>query len=174
MKELVYWPDPRLKQQSRALHVFDPADYALIEKLVPQMVEVMDAAGGVGLAAIQIGEPVALVVVKDKKWGFAWFANPVIVERDGEPRPVREGCLSAPGVFENVYRYKGVTVRFDRAVFGGPTNDRVHTFQQRFSGLIAHVLQHECEHIDGKFFLDHVSGLRRARAAAQMTRRKVR
>lgn len=173
MRSLVYWPDPRLSEKSRALHVQDPADYAIIERLVPEMVEVMNAAGGVGLAAIQIGEPVGLVVVKDKAFGHAWYANPVIIERHGGARPVREGCLSAPGVFEQVYRYPEVTVRFDRSVFGPPGGPgvRVHTSEHRFKGLTAHVLQHECEHLMGRFFLDHVSGLRRARAAAKLTRR---
>lgn len=123
--------------------------------LIADMFDTMYAEDGVGLAAPQVGVGQRVIVVDPREEGVQPFAlvNPVILERSVELERAEEGCLSIPGLKEIVERPAGVTVRgFDE-----------HGAEVTLSGtgLIARVLQHEVDHLDGILFIDRVSPLKR-------------
>ncbi len=128
--------------------------------LVEDMFATMYGANGVGLAANQIGVPLRVFVYDcpddEDVRHVGHLVNPRLVETGGPVVRGPEGCLSVPGV-------EAGTPRFDEAVVEGFTKDgeavRVHG-----TGFFARCLQHECDHLDGGLYLDHVTGLRRRRA----------
>ena len=130
-----------------------------MRKLLDDMVETMHEAPGIGLAAIQIAEPIRLVVVdlakKDEPPQPLQFINPEIVWSSDERSVYEEGCLSIPEYYEEVERPASVRARFvDRD--GKPQEILAE-------GLLATVLQHEIDHLDGVLFIDHISKLKRDR-----------
>jgi peptide deformylase len=183
---IVKWPSAQLKQvslwvggsgfpvvrvESPMPHLV-PGDPSLGRHLEPQLLdliedmrETMVAAGGVGLSAIQVGVPLRIVVTVFK--GIETMVNPVILNR-GEPRSlVSEGCLSLPGVTEMVHRHDEVKIQYRhpgiKSYLPGPFTLR---------GLAAQCVQHEVEHLDGKFFLDHVKPARRDAIRAELRQRR--
>ncbi len=162
IRTILHYPDPRLRVQARAVECVDDR----IRKLVDDMAETMYAAPGVGLAATQIGEDVRLFIVdladEDEPSALRAFINPEIVARDGE-QTFREGCLSFPGVTEDVRRAAEVTVRaLDRD--GEP-------FELRADGLLAVAIQHELDHLDGKLMIDHLGVIKRRIVHRKMMKR---
>lgn len=137
-------------------------DYPELEKLIQDMYETMDKADGVGLAAPQIGLSIRMFVVDgtpaaendDSLKDFRKvFINPQITEFAGEEVSMDEGCLSIPGINEEVTRPDTVTINyFDE-------NWVEHT--ETYTGFGARIIQHEYDHLDGKMFVDHVSSLRK-------------
>ncbi|MEO5511386.1 MAG: peptide deformylase [Longimicrobiales bacterium] len=126
-----------------------------LRKLIADMFDTMYAEEGIGLAAPQIGESVRVIVVDPHEEGVEPFAlvNPRITEFSDETDRAEEGCLSVPGLREVVERPMQVVVEgIDPA--GRPT--RIEA-----GGLVARILQHEVDHIDGIMFLDRVSPLKR-------------
>jgi peptide deformylase len=123
------------------------------------MIETMHDAPGVGLAAIQIAEPIRLVVVdvahKEEPPNPQAFVNPEIVWSSDERSTYEEGCLSIPEYYAEVERPASVRARYlDRE---GETREILA------EGLLATVLQHEIDHLDGVLFIDHISKLKRDR-----------
>ena len=109
--------------------------------------------GGVGLAAPQIGQEVRALVVRDPGKPASRqrldLVNPVIEERFGPERPFEEGCLSFPGIYFQVMRPAGIKVSFhDREGRPGTIRDQ---------DLVARIIQHEVDHLDGVLFIDHLS-----------------
>lgn len=134
-----------------------------VKQLVDDMAETMYAAPGVGLAATQIGEAVQLFVVDTADDGapsdFRVFINPEILEREGEIT-WSEGCLSFPGVNEEIDRAAKVRVR---------AQDREgKTFELTAEGLLAVAIQHEYDHLQGVLMIDHMGPLKK-----RMTHRKM-
>lgn len=150
-------------------------------QLIADMYETMYAAQGVGLAAPQVGQSIQLFVVDAKPFAEdaedetdeekrarlmalrtfkQVFINPQILEERGEPWSFNEGCLSIPGIRENVQRQPEVHLRY----FDEHFNE--HT--QWFSGLAARVIQHEYDHLQGVLFTDRLNPLRR-----QLLKRKL-
>jgi peptide deformylase len=126
-----------------------------IRKFVDDMVETMYDEVGIGLAAPQVGIPLRLIVIADDRTRQARpLVNPVIVDRSGE-QTAEEGCLSIPGVFAPVSRATWVRVEA-RDLAGQPL-----TIEGR--DLLARVLQHEIDHIDGVLFIDRVDPVTRDR-----------
>jgi peptide deformylase len=130
-----------------------------IRKLLDDMAETMYAAPGIGLAAIQVGAPVRVVVIdlqdEQHPTGVLEFINPEIIEREGEIW-YEEGCLSVPGITEEVQRSARVTVKaLDRN--GQP-------FELKADGLLAVCCQHEFDHLEGVLFIDRLSRLKRKMA----------
>ncbi|HET9123194.1 MAG TPA: peptide deformylase [Acidiferrobacteraceae bacterium] len=152
LREILHYPDPRLRTRAASVAVVDDRIRALIE----DMAETMYQAPGIGLAAIQVGvaERVIVVDVSADRNELRAFVNPEILGRD-TLGVMEEGCLSVPGVFEEVERAQHVRVRALDAT-GTP-------FELEASGLLAVCIQHEIDHLDGKVFIDYLSRLKQQR-----------
>lgn len=162
---IVAYGDSVLKKVAKDIN----KDYPALEGLISNMFETMYAAYGVGLAAPQIGLSIRLFIVdtspfaeddvmsdeerevlKDFK---KVFINPKISIEEGEEWAFNEGCLSIPDVREDVFRKPKITITyFDE-------NFKEHT--DTYDGLIARVIQHEYDHVDGILFTDKLSSLKR-------------
>jgi peptide deformylase len=158
--------------------VGEPSELALLKKksepvaeitpevrtLLDDMLETMYAAPGIGLAAIQVGVPLRLVVMDLARDGEPpaprKFVNPEVVWASEELSTYDEGCLSIPDIFDAVERPARVKVRFQ------DETGAVH--EEEADGLYATCIQHEIDHCDGVLFLDHLSRLKRDRAIAKV------
>jgi len=159
-RPIVLYPDPVLLRPTLEVEQVDEE----VRTLVRDMTETMYAAPGVGLAANQVGVSrricIADVTAGDKPGNLHVFVNPVIREADGS-EVGEEGCLSFPDVVVDVERACRVTVdALD--VEGRP-------FTLTVDGLLARVIQHEIEHLDGRTFLSTLSPLKR-----EMVKKKIR
>jgi len=138
----------------------------VVQTLVDDMIDTMHGASGIGLAAPQIGrsERIFVVDISPLKEDFEEkgeimpdqpmvFINPEIVDVSVEESEYDEGCLSIPDIHEEVFRPDVVVVKYLDRDFSE------HTFE--CSGMLARVIQHECDHLDGVLFLDHITPLRR-------------
>lgn len=153
IRPLILLPDPILKMPSRRIETIDKP----LLKLADDMLETMYDAPGIGLAAIQIGEPLQMLVVDLAKEGEEKapqiFINPEILTFTDEVSVYEEGCLSIPDYYAEVERPAGVRIKYiDRA--GLP-----HEIEA--TGLLATCLQHEIDHLHGILFIDHISKLKR-------------
>ncbi len=137
-------------------------DYPGLKQLIDDMFETMYAAHGVGLAAPQINISIRLVVMDASAFGEDYpdgagfrkvFINPHIIEKTGEKWSFEEGCLSVPGIHENVMREETITVEYD--------DENFEHHLETFGGVCARVMQHEFDHLDGKLFVDRLGSLRR-------------
>lgn len=157
---ILHYPDPRLRTKAAPVDAVDDNVRALIDDLF----ETMYAAPGIGLAATQVNVHRRVLVVDvgvERPAPYA-FVNPVIEVADGR-REEQEGCLSVPGFFESVTRAERIRVSaLDRA--GDP-------FELEANGLLATCIQHECDHLDGKLFVDYLSGLKRQRIKGKLRKR---
>lgn len=163
VREILIWPDPRLKDKAKPI----PAVDAGIRKLIDDLFETMYAAEGVGLAAPQVGvlQRVLVVDTSPRQEGAKPLAlvNPEIVRREGT-MVFSEGCLSIPGESEEVERAARVSVRaLDRD--GKPLTVEA-------DGLLAVALQHEIDHLEGTLFVDYLSALKRELIRKRMKRLK--
>lgn len=153
---IVYLPDVRLRKETQAITTFDDE----LQKLIDDMIETMYKANGIGLAAPQIGLSLKLAVIdvsRERNQAFC-IINPEILEKSGEEL-MEEGCLSVPGAYDKAPRAIKVKVRaLDR---------HGKSFELEADGLLAHCLQHEIDHLNGKLFVDYLSPLKR-----QMARKK--
>ena len=162
LRHIITLPDPKLRLISRPLERVDDS----VRKLLDDMVDTMHEAPGIGLAAIQIAEPLRLVVVdlakKDEPPQPLQFINPEIVWSADDRSIYEEGCLSIPEYYEEVERPASVRTRFiDR---DGKQQEIVA------EGLLATVLQHEIDHLDGVLFIDHISKLKRDRVTKKFAK----
>lgn len=163
IRPILCYPDKRLREPGKDVEVFD----AELEALIDDMAETMYAAPGVGLAATQIGVSKRLFIVDaatddDAPSDLRVFINPEILDTEGETT-FNEGCLSFPGVREDIDRAAKVRVRaLDR--YG-------KAFELEAEGLLAIAIQHENDHLDGKLMIDHLSVLRRRLVHRAMTKR---
>ncbi|HEY4192251.1 MAG TPA: peptide deformylase [Mesorhizobium sp.] len=153
IKPLIILPDPLLRQLSKPLERVD----AQVARLADDMLETMYDAPGIGLAAIQIGEPLRMLVVdlakEDEAPAPHVFINPEILQRSDERSVYEEGCLSIPDYYAEVERPASVRVKY---------LDRDGNSQEiEAEGLMATCLQHEIDHLDGVLFVDHISKLKR-------------
>jgi peptide deformylase len=150
--EILHFPDPRLRTRAQPVAAVDDG----VRRLVDDLFETMYAAPGIGLAATQVDihRRVLVIDVSEDRSAPRCFINPEIVARDGEEE-MDEGCLSVPGVYDKVRRAERIRVRaLDRD--GNP-------FELEADGLLAVCVQHEMDHLDGKLFVDYLSGLKRQR-----------
>jgi peptide deformylase len=150
--QILEYPDPRLRTKAKPVEVFDAA----LEKLVEDMFETMYLAPGVGLAATQVDVHKRLIVmdVSEGKNQPQVFCNPELLLQEGVGI-TEEGCLSVPGIFDEVKRAATVRARAQDA--------RGNTFEVDLDGLAAVCLQHEMDHLEGKLFVDYLSDLKRER-----------
>lgn len=153
IKPLIILPDPVLRKISTPIERVD----ANLQKLADDMLETMYQAPGIGLAAIQVGEPLRLLVIdvagKDEPKAPQVFINPEILWKSDELNVYEEGCLSIPDYYAEVERPKRIRVSY---------LDRDGKKQEcEADGLLATCLQHEIDHLDGMLFIDHISKLKR-------------
>lgn len=163
---IVAYGDPVLKKRAKDI----PEDYEGLQQLIDDMFETMYNAPGVGLAAPQIGKSLRLFVVdseqvfadmeeQDKKeWNNEEgikraFINPTILEEFGEPWDYEEGCLSIPGIREDVNREDSIVIEYYDTDF--------NRYEEEFTGLTARIIQHEYDHVDGILFTDHLKPLKK-------------
>ena len=154
-------PHPVLRQISKPVETFD----ADLKTLVADMFETMYDAPGIGLAAVQVGEPIRLLVIdlqepadpEDPKSPIVRdprvFVNPEILWTSDDEVPYTEGCLSVPEQYAEVMRPDRIRARW-QDVDGKP-------YEEEIDGLLAVCLQHEMDHLNGVLFIDHLSRLKR-------------
>ena len=162
LRHIITLPDPKLRLISKPIERVDDS----VRKLLDDMVETMHEAPGIGLAAIQVAEALRLVVVdlakKDEPPQPLQFINPEIVWSADDRSVYEEGCLSIPEYYEEVERPASVRARFV---------DRDGKQQEILAeGLLATVLQHEIDHLDGVLFIDHISKLKRDRVTKKFAK----
>src|SRR5580658_6720841 len=155
---------PILKRKSEAVKAVD----ASLRALMDDMLETMYAAPGIGLAAIQVGEPVRVIVMDLSRGEGArqprFFVNPEILWASEETAPYEEGCLSVPEIYDEVERSSQVRVRY-LGYDGLPVEEDAE-------GVYAVCIQHEIDHLNGVLFIDHLSRLKRERAVAKVKKDK--
>jgi peptide deformylase len=160
IRDILVVPDPRLKTVSAPVAVVDDSLRALMD----DMLETMYAAPGIGLAAIQVGEPVRVIVMdldhRDGERAPRYFVNPEILWASEETQPYEEGCLSVPDIYDEVERPAQVRLRY--------MNYQGETIEAEADGIFAVCIQHEMDHLDGVLFIDHLSRLKRDRAVSKV------
>lgn len=156
---IIAYGDPILRRKAPAI---EPEEYPHLAALIENMYETMYAARGIGLAAPQVGFSIRLFIVDASPFededpelkGFKKvFINAAVLEETGEEWAFNEGCLSIPDIREDVYR--GPVIRLSYY-----DEDWKH-HEETFSGMVARIIQHEYDHIEGKLFIDKLSPLRK-------------
>ena len=137
-------------------------DYPELKKLLDNMYETMYASEGVGLAAPQIGRNDRIVVIDADPVAETFpecagrkltLINPEVEVLEGESVTRGEGCLSLPGLSENVSRVEHIRLRW--------VDENFEQHEEEISGFLARIVQHECDHLEGKLYIDHVSLIRK-------------
>jgi peptide deformylase len=160
--QILEYPDPRLRKVAQPVTVFDGA----LRQLVADMAETMYAAPGIGLAATQVDvhERIIVIDVSENKDHLRVFINPEIVWASEETALCEEGCLSVPGIYDEVRRPARVRVRFQ------DTDGKAHEID--CEGMLAVCVQHEMDHLTGKVFVDYLSLLKQDRIKTKLKKRK--
>src|ERR1700752_251693 len=166
LKEIIILPDRRLRLVSEPVDKITPE----IRKLVDDMFETMYDAPGIGLAAIQVAQPLRLITMdlaKKNEDGETTpqprvFINPEILSSSEEMSVYEEGCLSIPEYYEEVERPAQVRVRFM------DLDGKIH--EEDADGLYATCIQHEIDHLNGVLFVDYLSKLKRDRVLKKFTK----
>ena len=162
---IVAYGDPVLKKKAKDID----KDYPKLTELIDNMYETMYGAFGVGLAAPQIGLAIRLFLVDTEPFsedesfndqekvelkGFKkTFINPIILEESGDEWAFNEGCLSIPDVREDVFRQPNIKIQYQ--------DENFETHVEEYSGLIARVIQHEYDHVEGILFTDKLSSFKK-------------
>jgi len=150
-RPFLMWPDPRLRKAAAPVTAITDEEWAIWD----EMVVAMDAMPGVGLAAPQLGIPLALAVVdaSDKRGQAVRLANPAVLHASVEMRDHEEGSPNLPGVWAKITRPRAVTVRF--------LNDQGEQEDRDFVGLWATSVQHQIDHLAGRMYFDRLTKLKR-------------
>jgi peptide deformylase len=161
LRTILEFPDPRLRTRAKPVTVFDAALGTLIDDLF----ETMYAAPGIGLAATQVDvhQRVLVIDVSSDRTGQLALVNPEILAREGE-EVTEEGCLSVPGIFDEVKRAAKVRIR---------AQDRTGAvFERDYDDILAVCIQHEMDHLEGKLFVDYLSDLKRERIRKKLDKER--
>ena len=162
LRDIIILPDKRLRQVSKPVAKVDVGT----RKLADEMFAAMYAAPGIGLAAIQLGEPKRVITLdlakKDQPPEPQVIINPEVLWSSEEKRTYEEGCLSIPEYYEEVERPAAVKVKY--IDIEGKLREIDAT------GLLATALQHEIDHLNGVLFIDHISKLKRDRVIKKFTK----
>jgi peptide deformylase len=170
---IVAYGDPVLRKKGKAID----KDYPNLDALLENMYETMYGAYGVGLAAPQIGLPIRIFLVdaspfaedetlspedqaqlKDFK---RTFINAEILEEEGDEWAFNEGCLSIPNVREDVFRKPKIKIQYQ--------DEQFNTHVEEFDGLVARIIQHEYDHIEGVLFTDKISNFKKRLIKGKLT-----
>jgi peptide deformylase len=155
---ILKYPDARLHQKAKPVEVFD----ARLRTLVKDMAQTMYEAPGIGLAATQVDvhEQVIVIDITEEKNQLLVFINPKIVAVSSDTKVFDEGCLSVPGIYDDVERPDRVTVQaFD---------EHGKVFTKECDGLLAVCIQHEMDHLQGKVFVEYLSRLKQSRIKTKL------
>jgi peptide deformylase len=161
LRTILEFPDPRLRTRAQPVTQFDAA----LGTLVDDMLETMYAAPGIGLAATQVDVHKRVIVIDISKEHNepVVLINPQILSREGEASG-EEGCLSVPGIFDDVKRAAKIRLRFQ---------DRTGAVQEReHDDILAVCIQHEMDHLEGKLFVDYLSDLKRERIRKKLLKER--
>ncbi|MBG0782766.1 MAG: peptide deformylase [Bacteroidales bacterium] len=155
---IVAYGHPVLKKPAKNI----TSDYEGLTELIANMWETMYEASGVGLAAPQINKSIRLFIIDASPYGKDHpetkdfkkvFINAEILSENGEPITISEGCLSLPGMNEDVSRQPEITIRYQ--------DENFETHQETYSGILARIIQHEYDHIDGILYVDRLPALKK-------------
>ena len=160
--DILRYPDSRLHTVAKPVAEVDDA----IRKLAADMAETMYAAPGIGLAATQVDVHLRVIVldVSETRDDLKVFINPEIVATSDESKVYEEGCLSVPGIYDEVERPDQVTVKA-LDLSGKP-------FVTEADGVLAVCLQHEIDHLDGKVFVQYLSRLKQSRIRSKLSKQE--
>ena len=153
MLSIITIGDPLLAKKSALVPDFNAA----LLKLIEQMFETMGTRG-IGLAAVQVGEAIRLFITRAPRDQVRVFINPDILETSIEEETLEEGCLSVPGLYTEMVRPASVRVQ--------AWNERGRPFTLTADGMLARVIQHELDHLNGILFVDRLEAKRRKRLLA--------
>jgi peptide deformylase len=158
---ILQYPDERLHKVAKKIEKIDDT----IRKLARDMAETMYSAPGIGLAATQVDKHIQLIVldVSDTHDNLRVLINPELLDSKGE-KVNEEGCLSVPGIYENVSRAERVTVR--------ALDEHGKPFTVEAEGLLAVCIQHEMDHLKGRVFVEHLSHLKQTRIRAKLKKQR--
>jgi peptide deformylase len=163
---IVVYGSPTLRAQNKEID----ATYPDTAKLIADMFDTLSAADGVGLAAPQIGRNIRLFIVDATPWADddpsladfrRTFINPEIYDGSEDEEFFNEGCLSLPGIHEDVSRPVTIRMRY--------LDENFEPHDEEFTGRPARVIQHEYDHLEGRVFTDRLSPLRRTLLKSKLT-----
>lgn len=155
---IVAYGDPVLRKEAEEIE----ESYEGLQQLIADMFETMYNASGVGLAAPQIGRSIRLFVVDASSFADEEpelenfkkvFINPIILEERGDEWDFNEGCLSVPGIREDIFRQEEITIEY--------YDEQFNLKEEVYSGMAARIIQHEYDHIEGVLFIDHLPPLKK-------------
>lgn len=158
IRPIIAYGDPVLRQETEEID----EKYPDLKLLIDDMFETMYNSQGVGLAAPQIGLAIRLFIVDASPFAEEEpelenfkrvFINPIIIEEEGKEWKFEEGCLSIPGIREDVNRKPDVIIEY--------YNENFELVEEKLSGLAARVVQHEYDHIEGILFTDKINPLKK-------------
>jgi peptide deformylase len=158
--DILRYPDTRLHTVAKPVKQVDER----VRTLVANMAQTMYAAPGIGLAATQVDvhEQVIVIDLSDARDHLQVFINPEITAHSDERADGEEGCLSVPGIYDEVERFARITVR--------ALNLDGQPFELEASGLLAVCIQHEMDHLKGKVFVQYLSRLKQSRIRGKMAK----
>lgn len=162
IRPILEFPDTRLRTIAKPVPVVD----ASIQVLVDDMFETMYDAGGIGLAATQVDVHLRVIVIdlRDEEHAPLVLINPEFETLTDQTDDMQEGCLSVPGFYEPVTRPERIHLR-------AQGRDGI-PYELEAIGLLAVCIQHECDHLNGKLFVDYLSNLKRARIRTKLVKAK--
>jgi len=159
---ILRFPDPRLHKVAKPVQTVDDR----IRTLVRDMAQTMYDAPGIGLAATQVDvhERVIVIDLSDEQNNLKVFINPEIVWTSDESQSYEEGCLSVPGVYDEVKRAAEVRVR--------ALDENGQSLEIEADGLLAVCIQHEIDHLNGKVFVERLSFLKQSRIRTKIQKQR--
>ena|SRR5690606_26987977 len=159
---ILQYPDPRLHKVAKPVQAVDDR----IRQLVRDMAETMYAAPGVGLAATQVDvhERVVVIDVSEESNDLLVLINPEITWKSDETQVYEEGCLSVPGVYDEVKRAARIHVK--------ALNEQGEAFEFDADGLLSVCVQHELDHLMGKVFVEYLSQLKQGRIKTRLRKQE--
>ena len=162
LRKILEFPDPRLRTVAKQVKAVDKS----IQTLVDDMFETMYAAQGIGLAATQIDVHLRVIVIdlKTEEPKPLVLINPEFEILTKDIDEMQEGCLSVPDVYEVVKRPEHLRLK--------ALDQKGTPYEIEAYGLLAVCIQHECDHLNGKLFVDHLTNLKRARIRSRLTKQK--
>ena len=164
LRQILIEPNKILREKSLYVENVDKD----IQILMDDMLDTMYTAPGIGLAAIQVGIPKRVIVLdikqKEGQKNPIFLVNPEIVDKSKNNSTYEEGCLSVPGFYEVLHRAERISVH------ALTTRGEKQVFEAE--GLLAVCIQHECDHLDGKLFVDYLSGLKRNRIRKKLLKQQ--
>lgn len=153
--EIVLYPADVLRQKTLPVTEFDASLGLFAQQMITTMVE----GRGIGLAAPQVGRLISMFIAQEENGKPLVFINPEIIGTSLETVPYEEGCLSIPGMYEEVVRPEAVVIQ--------AYNEKGRPFKRECDGLLARIVQHELDHLKGVLFIDYLSEMKRDRVLKQ-------